>query len=91
MIFVFIKSTVLRYFHIRSPVRLHSIFCWKIICSRPKSWGNCPFITLPQICFIWIIPDTNDFENYGQGHTASLSIQMNKQDNDISSYQILTS
>ena len=40
---------------------------------------------------MWIIPDTNDLENYGQGHKASLSIQMNKQDNDISSYQILTS
>ena len=26
---------------------------------------------------IWIIPDTNDLENYGQGHKASLSIQMN--------------
>ena len=25
----------------------------------------------------WIIPDTNDLENYGQGHKASLSIQMN--------------
>ena len=35
--------------------------------------------------------DTNDLENYGQGHKALLRIQMNKQDNDISSYQILTS
>ena len=25
----------------------------------------------------WIIPDTNDHENYGQGHKASLSIQIN--------------
>ena len=26
---------------------------------------------------IWIIPDTNDLENNGQGHKATLSIQMN--------------
>ena len=26
---------------------------------------------------IWIIPDTNELENYGQGHKASLSIHMN--------------
>ena len=35
------------------------------------------FITLPQSSSIWIIPDTYDLENYGQGHKAALSIQMN--------------
>ena len=38
---------------------------------------KCPFICLLQIRYIWNIPDTNDLENYGQGHKASLSIQMN--------------
>ena len=37
---------------------------------------NDPYITLPQIRAKCIIRDTNDLENYGQGHKASLSIQV---------------
>ena len=60
-------------------------------CSRPKSYRNDPYITLPQFSAKYFIPDTNDLENYGQGHKASLSIQVNWKDNDVSSYQILIS
>ena len=74
---IFLSVSLYYIFTYESPVCLNSIFSKEIICYRPKSWKNCPFITLPQISSILFIPDTNDLENYGQGHKASMSIQMN--------------